>query len=63
MWYAGIGLCTTDGYVPNRAQRWRRLAALPLSVMPLGLGLAWSLFDEDRLTWHDRLSGTYLRLR
>jgi uncharacterized RDD family membrane protein YckC len=63
MWYAGIGLCTIDGYVPNRAQRWRRLAALPLSVMPLGLGLAWSLFDEDRLTWHDRLSGTYLRLR
>lgn len=63
MWYAGIGLCTTDGYIPNRAQRWRRLAALPLSVMPLGLGLAWSLFDEDQLTWHDRLSGTYLRLR
>jgi uncharacterized RDD family membrane protein YckC len=63
MWYAGIGLCTTDGYVPNRAQYWRRLAALPLSVMPLGLGLAWSLFDEDQLTWHDRLSGTYLRLR
>jgi uncharacterized RDD family membrane protein YckC len=63
MWYAGIGLCTIDGYIPNRAQRWRRLAALPLSVMPLGLGLAWSLFDEDRLTWHDRLSGTYLRLR
>lgn len=63
MWYAGIGLCTTDGYIPNRAQRWRRLAALPLSVMPLGLGLAWALFDEDQLTWHDRLSGTYPRLR
>jgi uncharacterized RDD family membrane protein YckC len=63
MWYAGIGLCTTDGYIPNRAQYWRRLAALPLSVMPLGLGLAWALFDEDQLTWHDRLSGTYLRLR
>ena len=63
MWYAGIGLCTIDGYVPTREQRWRRLLALPLSVLPLGLGLAWSLFDEDRLTWHDRLSGTYLRLR
>jgi uncharacterized RDD family membrane protein YckC len=63
MWYAGIGLCTIDGFVPERAQRYRRLLALPLSVLPLGLGLAWSLFDEDRLTWHDRLSGTYLRLR
>jgi uncharacterized RDD family membrane protein YckC len=63
MWYAGIGLCTIDGYIPERAQRYRRLLALPLSVLPLGLGLAWSLFDEDHLTWHDRLSGTYLRMR
>jgi uncharacterized RDD family membrane protein YckC len=63
MFYAGIGLCTVDGYVPDRAQRGTRLIALIISVMPLGLGLAWSIFDEDRLTWHDRLSGTYLRMR
>ncbi|MGB3630653.1 MAG: RDD family protein, partial [Terracidiphilus sp.] len=63
MWYAGIGLCTLDGYVPERQQRCARLLALLLSVAPLGLGLAWSLFDEDRLTWHDRLSSTYLRMR
>jgi uncharacterized RDD family membrane protein YckC len=63
MWYAGIGLCTLEGYVPERRQRCARLLALLLSVLPLGMGLAWSLFDEDRLTWHDRLSGTYLRLR
>jgi uncharacterized RDD family membrane protein YckC len=63
MAYAGIGLCTVDGYVPDRAQRGTRLIALIISVLPLGLGLAWSLFDEDRLTWHDRLSGTYLRMR
>jgi hypothetical protein len=23
--------------------------------------MVWSLFDEDRLSWHDRLSKTYLR--
>jgi uncharacterized RDD family membrane protein YckC len=63
MWYAGLGLCTLDGYVPERQQRCARLLALLLSVAPIGLGLAWSLFDEDRLTWHDRLSSTYLRLR
>jgi uncharacterized RDD family membrane protein YckC len=63
MWYAGIGLCTLEGYIPERRQRCARLLALLLSVLPLGMGLAWSLFDEDRLTWHDRLSGTYLRLR
>jgi len=63
MAYAGSGFCTFEGCVAQREQRFRRLLALPLSVLPLGLGLAWSLFDEDRLTWHDRLSGTYPRLR
>jgi uncharacterized RDD family membrane protein YckC len=63
MKYAGIELCTLDGATPVRAQRWARLMALPLSVLPLGMGLAWALFDEWSLTWHDRLSGTYLRRR
>jgi uncharacterized RDD family membrane protein YckC len=35
--------------------------ALILSLLPVGLGVAWAIFDEDHLTWHDRLSGTYLR--
>jgi uncharacterized RDD family membrane protein YckC len=60
MKYAQVRLSTLDGRLPTRAQRWGRLAALPLSVAPLGLGLVWSLFDEDHLCWHDRLSRTYL---
>ncbi len=63
MMYAGIGLRTFDGASPTRAQRCARLMALPLSVLPLGLGLVWAIFDETHLTWHDRLSGTYLRKR
>jgi uncharacterized RDD family membrane protein YckC len=63
MKYAGIRLCTLDGLNPSRAQRCARLVALLLSVLPLGLGLAWALFDDNRLTWHDRLSRTYLRKR
>jgi hypothetical protein len=31
-----------------------------LSFMPLGLGLAWALADEDVLCWHDRITRTYL---
>jgi uncharacterized RDD family membrane protein YckC len=58
---ARISLCTFDGKSPTRAQLRRRLGALFLAVLPLGLGLAWVLFDEDRLCWHDRLSRTYLR--
>jgi hypothetical protein len=29
----------------------------------VGLGFAWSLFDDDHLSWHDRISQTYLRKR
>lgn len=63
MRYAGIGLCTFNGHSPSREQRSRRLTGLLLSVLPLGLGLVWALFDADHLTWHDRLSKTYLRRR
>lgn len=63
MRYAGIGLCTFDGRSPSREHRTRRLKGLLLSVLPLCLGLAWALFDDDHLTWHDRLSKSYLRRR
>jgi hypothetical protein len=29
--------------------------------MAVGLGFIWQLWDEDHLTWHDRLSNTRLR--
>lgn len=61
MRYAHIGLWTFANERPTREQRKRRLWATALSVLPVGLGLVWSLFDEERLCWHDRLSQTYLR--
>jgi uncharacterized RDD family membrane protein YckC len=61
MKYARLSLCTFEGHIPTRAQRCGRLLALLLSVLPVGLGLVWAIFDENHLTWHDRLSRTYLR--
>lgn len=58
--YAQVRLSAFDGGVPTRAQRWVRLAAMLLSVLPVGLGVAWAIFDDDHLCWHDRLSRTYL---
>jgi len=60
MKYARIRLRTLDGQTPTRAQRTRRLGAMLMSVVPVGLGVAWMLFDEESLSWHDRLSGTRL---
>ena len=61
MRYAGISLCTFDGQIPTPVELRSRLGALLLSVAPICLGVAWALFDEDHLCWHDRLSRTYLR--
>ncbi len=60
MLYAQLRLSTFEGRMPTRAQRWTRLAAMLVSVLPVGLGFAWSIFDEDQLCWHDRLSRTYV---
>lgn len=45
---------------------WRRsvmrVAAAFVSALALGLGYLWMLGDKQRLTWHDRWSGTRLVL-
>ncbi len=60
MRFAGVRLSTFTGHLPTRAERCKRLTAMLLSVLPLGIGVAWAIFDEDHLCWHDRLSLTYL---
>jgi hypothetical protein len=61
MMYAGIAFCTFDDERPTRVQLRKRVTALLASVLPMGLGIAWSIFDEDHLSWHDRISRTYHR--
>ncbi|MEX0451785.1 RDD family protein [Spiribacter sp. 218] len=39
-----------------------RFFAALLSWLPAGAGFLWALFDRQGLTWHDRLSRTYLYL-
>lgn len=62
MRYAQLSLCTFEEEVPTAPQIKARLKALLISVLPVGLGMLWSVFDEDQMSWHDRLSKTYLRL-
>ena len=63
MKWARISLCTFGGEKPTRGQRCGRLWAFGLSLLPVGLGVVWTIFDEDHLSWHDRLSGTCVRKR
>jgi uncharacterized RDD family membrane protein YckC len=56
-----IALCTFDDENPTRRALRRRVLAVLVSVCPLALGLLWVILDEDRLTWHDRLTRSYQR--
>ena len=56
-----IALCTFDDENPTRTAIRRRAAAMLLSACPFALGFLWAALDEDRLTWHDRISRMYLR--
>ncbi len=47
-----------DGGNAPVAALWRRYAVGTLSLLFAGAGFWWAWFDRDRLTWHDRASGT-----
>jgi len=49
-----------DGGPVSWGQAAARFGGAILSALPLGLGYLWLLLDRERLTWHDRLSGTRL---
>ncbi len=61
MRYAKIAFCTFNDENPTRKAMRRRIPALALSLCAVGLGCAWAFFDEDRLSWHDRLTRMYQR--
>jgi len=61
MSYARIALCTFEDENPSRRSLQRRIVAWWIAALPLGLGFAWTLLDEDRLGWHDRMTRMYPR--
>ena len=54
----GLQLETPDGGKPGLANTSVRFIAAIVSWAPAGLGFLWQLWDKDKLTWHDRISGT-----
>lgn len=53
-----LRVTTHDGATPSRAQAWIRYGVGTLSLLLGGLGFWWAWIDRERLTWHDRASGT-----
>ncbi len=56
----GLQVVSFDGESPAPAQMAWRSAGYMLSAATCFIGFLWSMWDEDELTWHDRLSRTYL---
>jgi hypothetical protein len=61
MRWVRIAFCTFEDGNPTRRAVRRRMLGTLLSACPLGMGYAWAALDEERLTWHDRMSRMYLR--
>ncbi len=59
MRWARLTLVDFDGQMPDRMQRFYRLASGMLSLLAAGIGLLWALVDEETLTWHDHISKTF----
>jgi uncharacterized RDD family membrane protein YckC len=53
-----LQLETMDGGKVDLKTATIRFFAALLSFAPAGLGFLWSLWDKDKLTWHDRISKT-----
>ncbi len=37
-----------------------RAVSILISLLPLGLGFLWALWDPAQQTWHDKIAGTYV---
>lgn len=60
MMVRGLQVSSFSGESPTSKQYMLRALGYMLSAGTLFLGFLWAIWDEDALTWHDRLSRTYL---
>lgn len=55
-----LQLVSYDGSRISQRQAWQRFGMAIVSLLALGIGFFWSLFDRDGRCWHDIVSGTRL---
>ena len=60
MMMRGLHVVSFSGETPSPRQMLWRSVGYMLSAGTFFMGFLWAMWDEDALTWHDRLSRTYL---
>jgi uncharacterized RDD family membrane protein YckC len=56
----GIEVRTMEGWPPAPRESLLRAFGYLVSLSAFMIGFLWALVDSDSLTWHDRISGTFL---
>ncbi len=55
-----LRVISSSGRTPGPLVGCLRFVTMTLSLLPVGLGWLWCLFDRERRALHDHLSGTYV---
>jgi uncharacterized RDD family membrane protein YckC len=58
--WMGIEVRNMEGWPPAPRESFLRAFGYLVSLSALMIGFFWALVDSDGLTWHDRISGTFL---
>ena len=58
--WMGIEARNMEGWPPDRRESLLRAFGYLVSLSAFLLGFFWALVDGESLTWHDRISGTFL---
>ena len=56
----GLHLVNFDGQPASRSERFWRLLGSVASAGSFLLGFLWAAMDDERFSWHDRISRTFL---
>jgi uncharacterized RDD family membrane protein YckC len=60
MQHLGLRLVNFDGQPASRPERLWRLLGSIVSAGSFLLGFLWAAMDDERFSWHDRMSRTFL---
>jgi len=58
--WMGIEVRNMEGWSPTPPESFLRAFGYLVSASAFMIGFFWALVDSDSLTWHDRISGTFL---
>lgn len=56
--FMGLRVVRVDGGEVTPGLAFLRFIGYGLSILPLGLGLFWSILDREKCAWHDHLAAT-----